>query len=162
MTKRRHTAIDLERIQRIFLGLDDEEMEFSEKTIAAILADIAARWKEADHGGAMFVGAVAHALADEDEDWKLILKSRKPGRYVSPHKEAQRHNRDMDILRFLALLEKHNIKTEAAVSHICEHFAMSRASVFNAIKRAENYLETGRKISHDSAVFANPRSNKSD
>lgn len=154
---RRH-AVDLERAQRLHLGLDNEQMEFSATTIAEMVQDIAHRCDEND---AFTLHAVARALRGDDEHHWLQLKHKKRGRFVSPTDRERQFQRSMEWLRALARLELDGIKTESAVAKISEEWGVSRASVFQTIREAEAFLSQGARHFPDNPYFVNPRpSNK--
>jgi hypothetical protein len=134
---RRH-SVDLERVQRLHLGVDDEPMEFSADTIAAMLQEIA---DVCDPASAFELHAVVRALEGKDAHHRLELKQVRRGKFASP---AEHFRRNMDWLNALAALEEQGVKTEAAIATIAEQAKCSRASVFAGIKEAEEICEVMR------------------
>ena len=157
---RRH-HVNLERVQRIHLGLDGEPMEFSAYTLAEMLQDVADNCDETD---AFTLHAVARALQGKDEYHTLTLQQKKRGQFEAPNKREEKHYRRRKWLAWLAHLERQGIKTEAAIMDIAEKEGVSRATVFAEINKAEEFLKTGREILaglEDEGVFQNPRPAKS-
>lgn len=154
---RKH-SVNLERVQRIHLGLDDEKMDFSAETLAQMIEEIADNCPE--HEAFILMGVV-NALRDSDADHRLELIAKKRGRYISPDRHSKNHHRNMLWLNWLAHLESKGIKTESAVAEICEKEGVSRATFFAAIKKAERFLEVGSTISGNDDAFRNPRPAKS-
>lgn len=154
----RHHGVNLERVQRIHLGLDSEEMEFSNVTLAAMLADVAERCDDAD---AFTLYGFVSALLGNDRHHILTLKRTRKGKFVSPHERELTHNRNQKWLWWLAHLESKGMKTEAAVMTIAEAEKVSRATVFGGIREAEHWLETGQTLFPKSENFENPRLAKS-
>ena len=71
--------VDLERVQRIQLGIDSEPMEFSEVTIADMLQEVAdERHFETE---AFVLRALANALRGDDDHHHLVLKQNRPGKW---------------------------------------------------------------------------------
>lgn len=154
----RQHKVSLERVQRIHLNIDDEKMEFSALTLAAMLADIADR---SDEDEAFLLRGVVNALRGDDEHHELILKQRRKGRFVSPTAYSATHNRNRVWLSRLAYLENEGWPTEAAVQEIATKAGVKRATVFAAIKAAEKYLADGKTMFPESPNFKNPRPSKS-
>ncbi|MFN5084332.1 MAG: hypothetical protein ACK5EX_02475 [Novosphingobium sp.] len=158
---RKH-LVGLERVQRIHLGLDSEPMPFTAATLAEMIQDVADNCDEHD---AFTLHAVVRALRGEDEHFALVVKQRKRGKFTSPHEWEEAHNRDQHWLHWLAGLEEQGIKTEAAVHEIAEKSGASRATIFAAIKRAEDWIETTRQIFRSiegAREISNPRPSKSE
>lgn len=149
--------VDLERVQRIHLDLDDEPMEFSAETIAAMVQDVADNCNEHE---AFILHAVANALSGKDEHHVLLLQQNKRGRFVSPHEHRVTHIRNQHWLHWLAAMENDGVKTESAITEIARRFGVSRATVFSGIRQAEKFLETGRSIFPQNGNFENPRPSK--
>jgi hypothetical protein len=152
--------VDLERTQRILLGLDSEEMEFSEASIGKLMRQIANE-QEPLSDVCIILHAVANALLKNDDDFHLVLKHNKRGKFLSPHETDKKFNREMSILYSLASLENKGMKTEAAVAQCMEWFSCSRSAIFLAIENAEKFLADGQEIFPGNENFANPRSKHS-
>lgn len=153
----RHHKVELERVQRIHLGLDGEPMPFDAATIADMLQEVADR---CDEDEAFTLRAVVNALRGEDDNHVLVLKRKMRGRYIPPDEHEAAHNRRDMWLAWLAHLEKSGMKTEAAVAAIAENQKVSRATVFSEIRAAEVFLDQGRKLI-GGENFDNPRPAKS-
>lgn len=155
-------GVNLERVQRIELGIDNEPMAFDEATVAAMLQKLA---DERPYETEAFVlRALANALRGDDEHHRLVLKQKKPGKWESPTEFEANRNREMSWLYALGNFEKQGIKTEAAVAKIAEDFDVSRATVFAGVKRAEEFLDRAWNIGSEKPRFgprpihlANPR-----
>lgn len=150
---RRH-HVNLERVQRIHLDIEDEPMEFSAETIAQMLEDIAEKCFEHE---AFLIRGIINALIGEDHNHLLVLKHKRRGKFVSPTESSARHNRQRAMLYHLAELERQGVKTEAAVAELASLTGLSRASVFAEIRAAEQFLEHGLKMSMNDDAFRNPR-----
>lgn len=150
---RRH-GVNLERVQRIHLGVDSEEMEFSAQTLADMLQEIADRIDEND---AFTIHAIVNALLGRDDHHELVLKQKKRGKFVNPTVHEAKRNRQMKWLWWLAHLENQGIKTESAVATIAKSEKASRAAVFNGVKEAEKFQAWGRDLAPDAPAFQNPR-----
>lgn len=154
-------GVGLERVQRVHLGLDSEQMEFSAQTVAQMIQDIA---DNCDEDNAFILHAVVRALQGKDDCHTLTLQQKKRGRFEAPDLHEAKHNRRMSWLNWLAHLESQGVKTEAAITEIGEKEGVSRATVFAEIQKAEKWLEDGRKIFAGFQVddnFKNPRPAKS-
>jgi hypothetical protein len=145
--------VALERVQRLHLGIDEEEMEFSAATIASMLQEVA---DTCDESEAFTIHAVVRALQGADEDHELVLKQKRRGKYVSPTEHVATHNRNMSWLRTLALRESQGVKTEAAIAEIAEKWGVKRASVFEGVRDAQRFLKAGRET-FGGPNFENPR-----
>lgn len=131
-------GVGLERTQRIHQGIDSEPMEFSEETLAAMVQDLA---DDLGTGHKAFVlRAIANALSGRDDHHKLVLRQKKPGKWVSPTEYEESLNREMSWLWTLGAWEKQGMKTEAAVAKISELSGSSRAAVFAGVKKAEKFI----------------------
>ncbi len=150
----RHHGVDLERVQRIHLGIDFEEMEFSADTIAHMLQEVADRCEEDE---AFMIHSVVNALLGKDKHHRLVLQNKRRGKFVSPTEHEVMHNRNSNWLWWLAHLEKQGVKTESAVSEIAHKDGVSRATVFKGIKSAAAFQERGNKLSPGDPAFQNPR-----
>ena len=152
----RHHCVDLERVQRIHLGIDSEEMEFSAGTIAHMLQQIA---EQCDEDEAFTIQVVVNALRGTDDHHVLVLQQKRRGKFVSPTKHEEKHNRNNKWLWWLGHLEKQGIKTESAVAEIAQKEGVSRATVFKGVKDAEAFQAWGRELSATAPAFQNPRPN---
>ena len=154
-------GVDLERVQRIELGIDGELMEFSEGTIADMLQKMSD--ERPFESEAFVLRALANALRGEDDHHRLILQHKKRGKFLSPTETEARHYQDISWLHTLANREKMGDKTEAGIAFIAEHWNVSRASVFAGIRRAEQYLKSGAEMFAKvpgGDNFRNPRPDK--
>lgn len=154
-------GVDLERVQRIHLGLDSEPMEFSAETVAQMIQDVA---DNCDAHNAFILHAVMRALRGNDDYHSLTLQQKKRGRFEAPDLQAAKHHRRRMWLHWLAHLESQGVKTEAAITEIGDKEGVSRATVFAEIRKAERFLEEGRSIFAGSPAadnFQNPRPAKS-
>jgi hypothetical protein len=149
---RKH-AVNLERVQRIHLGLDAEAMEFSEKTVSDMIQEIA---EHCDEHEAFKLHALVRALRGQDEHHQLVLKQKKPGKWVSPTESDAKFTRRLNWLWTLGNFEREGIKTEAAVARIAELDDTSRAAVFAGVKEAEQHLDFAWAIFHPEG-FQGPR-----
>lgn len=147
-------SVNLERVQRIHLGIDNEAMAFSAETIADMLTDVAERCNDDE---AFVIRAVVNALRGDDAYHGLVLKQKKQGRFLNPTLSEQRQTRRMKWLWWLAAREEAGIKTESAIAEIATNEGVGRATVFSEIRKAEAYLQMGRDIFGDGADFDNPR-----
>lgn len=153
---RRH-SVNLERVQRIHLGIDCEPMGFNAESIAAMLQKVA---DSCDANEAFVIHAVARALLGLDQHHRLELKQQKPGQFKSPTKHEE-HSAKLDSwLRQLAALEESGVKTESAVAEIAAEWSVSRAAVFAGIRETEASLEAAQKLFPKSDAFKNPRPTK--
>lgn len=131
-------GVDLERVQRIELGIDSEPMEFNEGTIAYMLQALADdRPFETE---AFVLRALVNALRGNDDHHRLVLRQKKPGKWESPTEHEERWNRDMSWLWTLGSLERAGMKTEAAIARISELSGASRAAVFAGVRSAEKRI----------------------
>lgn len=137
-------GVNLERVQRIHMGLDDEPMAFDEGSLADMLQDIS----DADPQGeaAFALTALANALRGKDDHHALTLKQKKPGKWQSPTELNAQWNREDSWLRTLGHWECEGMKTEAAVARIAELAGVSRASVFAGVRAAEKRLESAQQL----------------
>lgn len=152
--------VGLERTQRFLLGLDDEPMVFDEGSLAQMLKAVAS-----DHDGLsdefMVLHAVANALLGVDDNFKLKLSHKKPGKFKPPNVREAEHKRRMSILYAVKNLKKNGWKTEAAIAQMQEHFGISRAAIFADIKAAEEFLQIVEEIA-GTVKYKNPKSNHSE
>jgi hypothetical protein len=158
----RNHIVDLERVQRIHLGVDSEPMEFTADTIADMVQDIA---DNSFTHEAFTLHAIARALRGLDDHHILVLRQKKRGKWESPTEHEKKHNREMSWLWTLGAWEHDGMKTEAAVARIAELANVSRATVFQGIRNAEAFLEHCREIIGDRQLpehLKNPRPSKGD
>lgn len=153
----RNHGVNLERVQRIHLGIDYESMDFTAETIASMLQDVA---DQCDENEAFAIHAVVRALQGKDDHHQLVLRQKRPGRFESPTEWEEKSNRNSKWLYWLAGREKKGWKTEAAIAEIAEQEGVSRATVFAGIREAEDSLARGNAIFPDSGNFENPRPDK--
>ena len=150
----RHHGVGLERVQRIHLGIDSEEMEYSADTIAQMLQEVADR---CDEDEAFTIHAVVNALLGKDDDHRLVLRNKRRGKFITPTVHEAKHIRERRWLWWLAHLERKGVKTESAIMEIAAAEKVSRATIFNGVRSAERYQEWGRELSADAPAFQNPR-----
>lgn len=150
----RNHRVNLERVQRIHLGIDDEEMEFSEETIARMIDDVAAN---CDENEAFTLCAISAALRGDDPYHRLQLKQKKPGRFENPTEHARKFNRNFMWLHTIAELELSGVKTESAIAEVADAAGVSRATVFAGLKDAEDFLQSGAELFPGNDAFTNPR-----
>ena len=132
----------LEFAQRDLLGLISERMEFSEATIASALNEIIA--EQDDLGTRLFLKAIARALSGEDDVWRLKLIKTTRGRFVPSDEHDQMFYRHKAIAAWVKEIEADGTKRESAVHSAMAHFAVSRQTVFNALKKIDEFEETMR------------------
>lgn len=142
-SSRKFTLVNLERHQRIFLGLDDEPMKFDAGTVGQLLVDIGTDLDD-DYG--LFIRAVGSAFLGLDEHHVISLRNRKKGKFIDPSEHSRRHREIMHlehvVLRFLDL----GLQMKAAVSRTGEIFGRSRAWVFAALREAQYFHETSEMV----------------
>lgn len=131
--------VNLERVQRIELGLDSEPMPFNETTLADMLQSLADA--EPTGNAAFALTALANALRGSDPHHALKLKQKRPGKWQSPTDTEAQWNREASWLWTLGAWEREGMKTEAAIAKIAELDGVSRATVFAGVKNAEERLE---------------------
>lgn len=144
--------VNLERVQRIELGLDSEPMPFNETTLADMLQGIADA--EPTGNAAFALTALANALRGTDPHHALKLKQKRPGKWQSPTDAEIQWNREASWLWTLGAWEREGMKTEAAIAKIAELEGVSRATVFAGVRSAEQWLELAWSVfqSEDSEV----------
>ena len=129
----------LELAQRDLLNLLDEEMDFSERSLANALREIAnseeLQIPEIDRGAYNFLKALADALDNDRAEWSLALARSKKGPFKSPSDAARQHSRDAWTQAMVMHLVDGGMKTEAAVAEVAGQQGWSRASIFKSIKR---------------------------
>lgn len=149
--------MSLELLQRDFLGIIDEPMEFSEASIARCLETVA---ETVDADEVFFLRGVIRALSHPESEWRLKLVRRKRGKFVPPDEHGEAHDRKMGALYAVAMLEHEGMKSEAAVATIARQMNASRATIFSWLGEAEEFLKIGRQLSPESDKFRNPRPDK--
>ncbi len=123
----------LELIQRDYFGLLDQEMEFSEASLAVCLRDIADN-STTDSVASYFLDGLANALDGAESPWQIKVTRKKwAGKFKSiSNSESERS------LWALAVLEHYEAQgwpTEAAIAKVGERLGgLRRASTFNIIK----------------------------
>lgn len=137
--------VNLERVQRIHLGVDSEPMEFSESTLATMLQDMAdERPFETE---AFVLRAVANALRGEDDHHKLVLRQRKRGAWKSPADDLVRHRQQVAWILRLGRLEAQGWQTDAAVHRIAETTGKSVSRVYAGIAEERHWQRELRAMS---------------
>lgn len=136
-----------ELVQRDFLGVIDEPMEFSDASLAECLRKIIADIGAETNAGYL-LGGIANALTTGQGGWRLSLKKATPGRFISVSEHENMRERDAEIARFLFDRQADGVSKKVAVIDASERFELSRASVFAAARRAYEFagqLESFRK-----------------
>lgn len=126
--------VDLERVQRIQLGLDDEPMDFNEQTLADMIQRVVD--ENPYHSQAFIMRALANALRGDDDHHRLHLRQKARGRWESPSDYRARHRRHTAWLIRLHRLRASGWQTDAAVHRIAETTGTSVSAVYAGI--AEN------------------------
>lgn len=127
----------LEYAQRDFLGLTDEPMEFSEKTIASVLEEIIT---ETDFiPNRMFLRSLVRALRGEDIAFRLKLVGKARGKFKSAADQAD--EREFQHSVYMHVLDRQiaGDPKEAAVASAAAHFKISRANVFKQMRDLDNW-----------------------
>lgn len=120
--------VDLERVQRCHLELDDEPMQFDEQTLASMLQDLA---DESPFGHEAFVlRAFARALRGEDEHHKLVLRQTKKGRWKSPAERTAKIVQQATWLVAVHTLESEGWQTDAAVHQVAQDNGVSVSTIY--------------------------------
>lgn len=123
--------VDLERVQRIHLDIDQEPMEFSEESLAQMLQTLADE-RPTEHS-AFVLHAVANALRGEDENHRLFLKQTKRGTWNSPSDEHARRRQTLAWLVRLDRLRNEGWQIDAAIHRIAETTGNSVSTVYARI-----------------------------
>ena len=123
----------LELIQRDYFGLLDNEMEFSEASLAVCLREIA----EDNPRGSLanyFLHGLANTLDQHDAPWQLKLSRKKwAGKFRSVSESNS--ERALWALSALKFYEAEGWPTEAAIAKVGERLGgLSRASTFKMVK----------------------------
>ena len=124
-------SVDLERVQRIHLDIDQEPMDFSEESLAQMLQDIADD-RPAGHQ-AFVLRAVANALRGEDSNHRLVLRQSRRGKWQSPSDDHARRRQTIAWMLRLDRLQNEGWQTDAAVHRIAETTGNSVATVYARI-----------------------------
>lgn len=129
------TDMDMELIQRDFFGLLDDEMEFSEASLAVCLREIADDFPPYSNGG-YFLDGLANVLDSEASPWKLTLTRKKWAGKYRPVSDCQ-IEKALWALDALKIYEEKGWPTEAAISKIGEHLNLGRSTIFKLIKEGK-------------------------
>lgn len=129
--------VDLERVQRIHLGIDQEPMEFSEESLAQMLQALADD-RPTDHS-AFVLHALARALRGEDDNHRLVLKQAKRGKWNSPSDEFALRRQSLAWRLRLERLRNEGWQTEAAIHRIAETTGNSVSTVYARISAEKDY-----------------------
>ena len=123
----------LELIQRDYFGLLDNEMEFSEASLAVCIREIA---KDQPRGSVAnyFLNGLANTLDQPDAPWQLKISRKKwAGKFRSVSESNS--ERALWALSALEFYEAEGWPTEAAIVKVGERLGgMSRASTFKMVK----------------------------
>lgn len=123
--------VNLERVQRIYLGLEDEQMPFDEASLADMLQGIA---DDNPTGEAAFVlAAFANALRGEDEYHRLSLRQVKKGNWQSPSKQHAKRRQQLAWIVRLERLQREGWQTDAAIHRIAETTGKSVSAIYAGI-----------------------------
>lgn len=134
--KRLQKPMCLELLQRDFLDVIDDPMEFGEPSLAAALS-LFIREEQLTGAGARLLWGVINALDNPLSDWKLTLSRRGKGkRFVPINEYMERIAHDADVAILVCEREASGIKKEAAVAEAIAQFGLSRAAVFEAMRRS--------------------------
>lgn len=129
--------VDLERVQRCHLELDDEPMRFDELTVAAMLQDLA---DESPFGHEAFVlRGVARALRGEDEHHKLVLRQTKKGKWESPADRSAKMIQHVSWLLEVDALESEGWQTDAAVHQVAAKYGQGVSTIYAGIKEHRDW-----------------------
>ncbi len=123
----------LELIQRDYFGLLDNEMEFSEASLAACIRQISHELPKTTLA-AFFLNGIANALDSEESPWQLKLSRKKWAGRFQPvsHSNTERARWALSALEYY---EADGWPTEAAIAKVAELLGgMSRASAFKIVK----------------------------
>lgn len=147
--------VDLERVQRIEMGLDNEPMVFDENSLADMLQGIA----DANPIGApaFVLAALANALKGKDEYHRLRLQQAKRGKWSSPADQNARHRQHCAWILRLHRLQKEGWQTDAAIHRIAETTGNSVSRVYAGIaeERAWQDVLTNMPLFHSKASKLN-------
>lgn len=135
----------LELIQRDYFQLLDNEMEFSEASLAVCIREIAD--DQPKHSlAAFFLNGVANALDSTESPWQLKLSRKKRAGKFRPvsHSSAERARWALWALEHY---EAEGWPTEAAIAKIAESLGgMSRASAFKIVKEGREHRKKMAEI----------------
>lgn len=131
--------VNLERVQRLHLGLDQEPMAFNEGTLADMVQAIA----DADPTGdaAFVLAALANALRGDDEHHRLRLQQAKRGKWQSPSDGVARHRQHCAWILRLDRLQRQGWQTDAAIHRIAETTGNSVSRVYAGIAEEREWQE---------------------
>ena len=124
-------SVDLERVQRIELGLDDEPMEFDERSLAAIVQKVAD--DRPYELGAFILRAIANALRGEDANHKLVLRQTRRGTWKSPADRRAKGRQQLAWIIRLDRLRAEGWPTDAAIHRIAETTGNSDSTIYAGI-----------------------------
>jgi hypothetical protein len=138
----------MELIQRDFFQLLDQEMEFSEASLAVCLREIAG-WEPEGSITCYFLNGMANLLDAQEAPWQLKLSRKKwAGKFRSVSNDDG--ERGLWALSALEHYEREGWPTEAAIARVGEHLGgLSRASTFKAVKEGRRL----RKLFGDIDLF---------
>lgn len=132
---RRH-GVNLERVQRIHLGIDAAPMDFNEATLASMIEDVA---EHCDDDAAFILHAFARALKGEDDHHKLTLRQSRRGRWQSPTERRAKHRQHLAWILRLDRMKARGWPTEAAIHQIARTTGNSVSKVYAGIAEEERY-----------------------
>ena len=123
----------MELIQRDFFQMLDQEMEFSEASLAVCLREIAG-WETEGSISAYFLDGLANLLDAKDAPWQLKLSRKKWAGKFQPV-STDDGGRALFALSALEYYEGEGWPTEAAIAEVGVRIGgLSRASTFKAVK----------------------------
>lgn len=154
--------VNLERVQRLHMGLDQEPMAFDEDTLADMLQGLA----DADPTGdaAFALAALANALRGEDDHHRLRLQQVKRGKWQSPSDGVARHRQHCAWILRLDRLQQQGWQTDAAVHRIAETTGNSVSRIYAGIAEEREWqklLRTSPRFHSDMAKLKRSRAMRS-
>lgn len=137
-------GVNLERVQRLHLGLEDEPMAFDEESLADMLQSLA----DADpRGRAAFVlTALANALRGKDDHHRLRLHQSKRGKWLSPSDRVARHRQHCAWILRLHRLQRQGWQTDAAIHRIAETTGNSVSRIYAGIAEERAFADVLRNF----------------
>lgn len=138
-------SVNLERVQRCHLGIDDEPMQFDEASIADMLQDVADTLR---YGSEAFVlRGIANALRGNDDHHSLVLRQVKRGKWKSPSERTERLTQQINWAIDLGKLEADGWQTDAAVHRVAELAGVGVSTVYAGIKEQQCWKDHLKEIS---------------
>ncbi|MGV3555422.1 MAG: hypothetical protein ACO1OD_09210 [Croceibacterium sp.] len=129
--------VDLERTQRIRLGLDDEPMEFNETTLADMIQGVVD--EDPYRSEAFLLRALANALRGDDAHHRLQLRQKRRGRWESPADSRAKHRQHLAWIVRLHRLKASGWQTDAAVHRIAETPGNSVSTIYAGMAEEQTW-----------------------